>query len=101
MFYLLLSSKIFKGQLNLILAADQLDTSIVTKPDIGSRSGSFNFVNWSGRKMQCDGELEIEESVILLQFNFKVQKCNLAFSATIEGEFQLILGGVLMLLLSV
>ena len=73
MFYLLLSSKIFKGQLNLILAADQLDTSIVTKPDSGSRSGSFNFVNWSGRKMQCDGDR---------------RKCHLA-SVQLQGELQL------------
>ena len=67
------SSKNFKGQLNLILAADQLDTSIVTKPDIGSRSGSFNFVNWSGRKMQCDGDR---------------RKCHLV-SVQLQGELQL------------
>jgi hypothetical protein len=37
-----------QGQLNLILAANL----IVTKPDIGTMSVSFNFVTWSGRKMQ-------------------------------------------------
>jgi hypothetical protein len=67
MFYLLLSSRIFKGQLNLILAADQLDTSIITKPD------SFNFVTWSGRKMQWGGDK---------------RKCHLA-SVQLQGELQL------------